>query len=420
MRRAVITGIGAVCPLSCDINEAWKKLISGESGINAINGFDVSDLSSKVAGQLPTLDNPKNANSVMKPLDFFSEKELNRVDAFIVYGVAAASQAVSNAGIDRLSDEQKERVGVIIASGIGGLSTIYETSVVLKERGARRVSPFFIPSSLINLASGHVSMRYGFKGPNHSVVTACSSGTHAIGDAAKMIKCGEADVMVAGGSEAAVCRLGVAGFAAARSLSSAYNDRPSCASRPWDKNRDGFVIAEGSACVVVEEYEHAKARGAQIYAEIIGYGMSGDAYHITAPPVDGDGARRAMQMALHSAKIAPDDIDYINAHGTSTQVGDLAELSAVEKLFGNVKNIRMSSTKSSTGHLLGAAGALEAIFSILAMRDNVAPPTLNLYESEDTCMNLVPLTAQEANINVVMSNSFGFGGTNSCIVMKKV
>ncbi len=420
MRRAVITGIGAVCPLSCDINEAWKKLISGESGVNAINGFDVSDLSSKIAGQLPTLDNPKNANSVMNPLDFFSGKELNRVDAFIVYGIAAASQAVLNAGIEQLSDEQKERVGVIIASGIGGLSTIYETSVVLKERGARRVSPFFIPSSLINLASGHVSMRYGFKGPNHSVVTACSSGTHAIGDAAKMIKCGEADVMVAGGSEAAVCRLGVAGFAAARSLSSAYNDRPSCASRPWDKNRDGFVIAEGSACVVVEEYEHAKARGAQIYAEIIGYGMSGDAYHITAPPVDGDGARRAMQMALRSAKVAPDDIDYINAHGTSTQVGDLAELRAVEKLFGNVKNIKMSSTKSSTGHLLGAAGALEAIFSILAMRDNVVPPTLNLYESEDTCMNLVPLTAQEANINVVMSNSFGFGGTNSCIVMKKV
>ena len=420
MRRAVITGIGAVCPLSCKIDEAWNKLIAGESGINQIFGFDASDLASKVAGQLPTAENPKNAEHVMVPTDWFTEKELNRVDTFVVYGMAAASQAILDAGIDCLSDEEKERTGVLIGSGIGGLNTIYETSVTLNDRGPRRVSPFFIPSSLVNMISGYVSMKYGFRGPNHAVVTACSTGTHAIGDAAKMIKCGEADIMIAGGAEAAVCRLGVAGFSAARSLSTKYNDNPSEASRPWDKNRDGFVIAEGSGCVVIEEYEHAKARGATIYAEVIGYGMSGDAHHITAPPSDGNGAYRAMKMALESAKIDPSQVDYVNAHGTSTSVGDIAELRAVERIFEGNTGLSMSSTKSSTGHLLGAAGALEAIFSMLAMKHGIVPPTLNLHDSEDTWIDLTPLTAKEKSLNVVMSNSFGFGGTNSSIVMRKV
>lgn len=420
MRRVVITGIGAVCPLSCDINEAWDRLIAGESGIDKITSFDSEDLASKVAGQLPTQDHPKGAKHVMNPTDWFSEKELNRVDTFIVYAMAAASQAIQDSGIDSTSDEEKERIGVLIGSGIGGLDTIYNTSLVLNEKGARRVSPFFIPSSLINLASGYVSMKYGFMGPNHAVVTACSSGTHAIGDAAKMIKLGEADVVVAGGAEAAVCRLGVAGFSAARSLSTAFNDRPQEASRPWDKDRDGFVISEGSGCVVVEEYEHAKARGAQIYAEIIGYGMSGDAHHITAPPSDGNGAYRAMKMALESAKINASDIAYVNAHGTSTPVGDKAELKAVERLFEGVDGLSMSSTKSSTGHLLGAAGAVEAIFSILAMKNGVIPPTLNLHTPEETWIDLTPLHAKDKDLNIVMSNSFGFGGTNSSIVFRKV
>ena len=420
MRRAVVTGIGAVCPLSCNIDEAWKKLINGESGIRKIESFDTSDLASKIAGQLPTAECPKNATSVMVSTDWISGKDASRVDPFIVYGMAAATQAVSDAGIDSLSDEEKDHTGVIIASGIGGLSTIYNTSLTLNERGARRVSPFFIPSALINLASGHVSMKYGFRGPNHAVVTACSSGTHAIGDAAKMIALGEADIMVAGGAEAAVCRLGVAGFSAARSLSSKFNDTPEEASRPWDKQRDGFVISEGAACVIVEEYEHAKARGAQIYAEIVGYGMSGDAHHITAPPADGNGGYRAMMMAINRAHINPEDIDYINAHGTSTSVGDLAELRAVERIFERGTKVSMSSTKSATGHLLGAAGALEAIIGMLAMKNNIVPPTINLHDPEDTWIDLTPLTAKEKHIDMVMSNSFGFGGTNSSIILRRV
>lgn len=420
MRRVVITGVGAVCPLSCNVAEAWTRLINGQSGINKIESFDVDDLASKIAGQLPTTDAPKGAKFVMNPAEWMPEKELNRVDKFIVYGIAAASQAILDAGIDSLSDEDKEKTGVIIGSGIGGLDTIYETSLLLKERGARRVSPFFIPSSLINLASGHISMRYGFKGPNHAVVTACSSGTHAISDAARMIRYDEADIMVAGGAESAVCRLGVAGFSAARSLSSHFNDQPVEASRPWDANRDGFVIAEGAGCVIVEEYEHAKARGAQIYAEIIGSGMSGDAHHITAPPSDGNGAYRAMQQAIKHAKVDPSEIDYINAHGTSTPVGDLAELHALESIFQKGSKVSVSSTKSSIGHLLGAAGAVEAIFTVLAMKHGIVPPTLNLHEPEDTWIDLTPLVAKQKSINIAMSNSFGFGGTNSSIVLKKV
>lgn len=420
MKRAVITGIGAVCPLSCNIKEAWEQLVDGESGIRKIETFDTSDLASKIAGQLPTPEHPKNATSVMIPTDWVSGKDVNRVDPFIVYAMAAATQAISDAGVDSLSEEEKDRAGVIIASGIGGLNTIYETSLTLNERGARRVSPFFIPSALINLASGHVSMRYGFRGPNHAVVTACSSGTHAIGDAAKMVQLGEADIMVAGGAEAAVCRLGIAGFSAARSLSSKFNDAPEEASRPWDKQRDGFIISEGAACVIVEEYEHAKARGAQIYAELIGYGMSGDAHHITAPPADGNGGYRAMTMAMNKANVNPEDIDYINAHGTSTAVGDLAELRAVESIFTRGTHVSMSSTKSATGHLLGAAGALEAIICMLAIKHNIVPPTLNLHDPEDTWIDLTPLTAKERRIDIVMSNSFGFGGTNSSIILKRV
>lgn len=420
MKRAVITGIGAVCPLSCNIEEAWEQLVDGESGIRKIETFDTSDLASKIAGQLPTPEHPKNATSVMIPTDWVSGKDVNRVDPFIVYAMAAATQAISDAGVDSLSEEEKDRAGVIIASGIGGLNTIYETSLTLNERGARRVSPFFIPSALINLASGHVSMRYGFRGPNHAVVTACSSGTHAIGDAAKMVQLGEADIMVAGGAEAAVCRLGIAGFSAARSLSSKFNDAPEEASRPWDKQRDGFIISEGAACVIVEEYEHAKARGAQIYAELIGYGMSGDAHHITAPPADGNGGYRAMTMAMNKANVNPEDIDYINAHGTSTAVGDLAELRAVESIFTRGTHVSMSSTKSATGHLLGAAGALEAIICMLAIKHNIVPPTLNLHDPEDTWIDLTPLTAKERRIDIVMSNSFGFGGTNSSIILKRV
>lgn len=420
MRRVVATGIGAVCPLSCNIDEAWGKLIAGESGIEKITSFDVSDIRAQIAGQLPTVDVPKSAKHVMNPGDWAEEKELGRIDKFILYALAASSQAIADAGIDSVSDEEKSRIGVMIGSGIGGLSSIYETSLTLAEKGPRRVSPFFIPSALINLASGQVSIKYGFSGPNHAVVTACSSGTHAIGDAAKLIKNGDADIMVAGGSEAAVCRLGVAGFSAARSLSTAYNDDPHHASRPWDKHRDGFVMGEGSGILILEEYEHAVKRGAKIYAEVVGYGMSGDAHHITAPPADGNGAYRAMKNALAAAELNPEDVDYINAHGTSTSVGDLAELHAVESLFGDSKNLSVSSTKSSIGHLLGAAGAVEAIFSILAIKNNVVPATLNLFEPEPTKIDLVPLVPKEKKVNVAMSNSFGFGGTNSSLVFKKL
>jgi 3-oxoacyl-[acyl-carrier-protein] synthase II len=342
------------------------------------------------------------------------------MDTFIVYAIAAATEAISDAGVDQLGDETKERIGVIIGSGIGGLPAIYDTSVTMYKNGAHRVSPFFIPSALINLAAGHVSIKFGLKGPNHSVVTACASGTHAIGDAYRIIQLGAADIMVAGGTEAAVCPLGIAGFSAARALSTSRNDTPQEASRPWDKSRDGFVMGEGAGVIVLENLDHAKVRNAKIYAEIIGYGMSGDAYHMTSPSPNGDGAFRSMREALRSAKIAPDQIDYINAHGTSTNAGDLAELRAVEQLLGSTSKVSMSSTKSAIGHLLGAAGAIEAIFSILAIVHNVAPPTLNLHDPEETFLDLTPLQSRERKIDVALSNSFGFGGTNVTLLLRSL
>lgn len=418
MKRVVVTGLGMVSPLAANVRETWRRLLNCESGIRKITSFDVSDLASKIAGQVPTDLIDPNATAPFDPSKYANAKEINRMDVFILYALAAATEAVEDAGLTDLNDEEKERSGVVIGSGIGGLPMIYKTSVNLKENGARRVSPFFIPSSLINLASGHVSIRFGLKGPNHAVVTACASGSHAIGDAARMIQVGAADVMVAGGAEAAVCRLGVAGFAAARALSTARNDLPEEASRPWDKSRDGFVISEGSGMIILEELEHAKKRGAKIYAEVVGYGMSGDAYHITAPCSDGDGAYRAMKNSLSSAGIDAAAIDYINAHGTSTPTGDIGELRAVERLIGENSKASMSSTKSAIGHLLGAAGAVEAIFSLLAIRDQVLPPTLNLHDSEETFIDLVPLQPKEKKVQFAMSNSFGFGGTNASLIFK--
>ncbi|MCE2510186.1 MAG: beta-ketoacyl-ACP synthase II [Alphaproteobacteria bacterium] len=414
MRRVVVTGMGLLTPLGCGVDVTWQRLVKGESGIRKIDTFDVSDLSSKIAGLVPAGTGPGEFN----PDDWMEPKEQRKVDDFIVYGVAAATQAVEHSGWKPEGGEDRERTGVLIGSGIGGLQHIYNTSITLHEKGARRISPFFIPASLINLVSGHVSIRYGFTGPNHAVVTACSTGAHAIGDAARMIQREDADVMVAGGTEAAVCRIGVAGFAAARALSTHFNETPEKASRPWDKDRDGFVIGEGAAVVVLEEYEHAKKRGATIYAEFVGYGMSGDAHHVTAPAEDGSGAYRAMRNALKSAKMEPEDIDYINAHGTSTPLGDEIEHSAVKRLFGNAANkVSMSSTKSSIGHLLGAAGSTEAIFSILAMRDGIVPPTLNLENPSEGCdMDLVPHEAKEREVKAVLSNSFGFGGTNASLI----
>lgn len=415
-----------VSPLAVSVSETWKRLINCESGIRRIVSFDTSDLPCKIAGQVPTkIDSESECTDCLQsselfdPLKFVEARELNRMDTFIVYAIAAASEAIADSGIASLSDEEKERIGVLIGAGIGGLPSIYKNSVAMHEKGARRVSPFFIPSSLINLASGNVSIKFGLKGPNHSVVTACASGTHAIGDAARIIQVDSADVMVAGGAEAAVCAVGVAGFSAARALSTVRNDTPQEASRPWDKSRDGFVMAEGSGIVVLEELEHALRRGAKIYAEVAGYGMSGDAYHVTAPLADGDGAYRAMREALRSAKISSDGIDYINAHGTSTPAGDVGELRAVERLLGEGSKASMSSTKSAIGHLLGAAGAVEAIFTILAIRDSVAPATLNLRDSEPTFLDLVPLQPKERTIDYAMSNSFGFGGTNASLVFKK-
>lgn len=419
MKRVVITGLGMVSPLAVGVKESWRRLLNCESGIKKIKSFDVSDLASQIAGQVPSEKVEQRADVLFDPLNYVTQRDMNKMDLFIIYALAAAAEAVADAGVDTLSDEDKERAGVIIGAGIGGLQAISETSITLKETGARRVSPFFIPSSLINLASGHVSIKYGLKGPNHAVVTACATGTHAIGDAARIIQVGSADVMVAGGTEAAVCRLGVAGFSAARALSTLRNDSPEEASRPWDKSRDGFVMSEGSGILVLEELEHAKKRGAKIYGEIIGCGMSGDAHHITAPLSNGDGAYRSMREALRSAQISNDQIDYINAHGTSTPAGDVGELRAVERLMENKTNVAMSSTKSAIGHLLGAAGAVEAIFALLAMRDNVAPPTLNLHDSEETFLDLVPLQPREKNIECVLSNSFGFGGTNASILFKK-
>jgi 3-oxoacyl-[acyl-carrier-protein] synthase II len=415
MRRVVVTGIGIVSPLGVGVEHVWKKLIKGESGISSIQAFDVSDLPAKIAGQVPRGD---TASGNFNPDDFVSPKDQKKMDDFIVMAMAAAHEAVKDAGWEPKTDAERNSTGVMIGSGIGGLNVIYETSLVLNEKGPRRVSPFFIPSALINLASGHVSIKHGFRGPNHSVVTACATGSHAIGDAARMIALEDADVMVAGGAESTINRLGIAGFAASRALSTNFNDNPPAASRPWDKARDGFVMGEGAGILILEEYEHAKARGAKIYAEVLGYGMSGDAYHITAPSEDGNGGFRAMQAALKRAKLDPKDIDYINAHGTSTPLGDEIELGAVKRLFGDhAYELTMSSTKSAIGHLLGAAGAVEAIFSILALRDQVAPPTLNLDNPSEGCdIDLAPKQAKPRKIRNVLSNSFGFGGTNASLV----
>ncbi len=419
MRRVVVTGLGLVTPLGVGVEHNWAAITGSKSGISAIQSFDVSDLPAKIAGHVPRGD---TSSGSFNPDDYMSPKEQRRVDDFILYAMGAAVQAVENAGWQPEDERERERTGVMIGSGIGGLQTIYDGSTLLNERGPRKVGPFFIPSALINLASGYVSIRYGFKGPNHAAVTACSTGAHAIGDASRMIMLDDADVMIAGGTEAAICRLGIAGFASAKALSTNYNDTPEEASRPYDKGRDGFVMGEGAGIVVLEEYEHAKARGAPIHAEIIGYGMSGDAYHITAPAADGNGGYRSMQAALNRAQLNPEDVDYVNAHGTSTPLGDEIELGAVKQLFGDhAYKLAMSSTKSAIGHLLGAAGSVEAIYSILAIQNNVVPPTLNLDDPSDSCdIELVPHTAQERPVRRALSNSFGFGGTNASLVFAEV
>jgi 3-oxoacyl-[acyl-carrier-protein] synthase II len=417
LRRVVITGLGLVTPLACGVEASWSRLIAGGNGARRIAEFDVSDLACQIGCFIPR---GASAEGKFNPDDWMEPKEQRKVDDFIVYAMAAATQALDDAGWKAERAEQQERTGVLIGSGIGGLSGIADTALLLKEKGPRRVSPFFIPGRLINLAAGYVSIKHGLKGPNHAVVTACSTGAHAIGDAARLIALDDADVMVAGGAESPICRIAVAGFAACRALATAFNDRPQHASRPYDRERDGFVIGEGAGIVVLEALEHAKARGAKIYAEVIGYGLSGDAFHITAPAEDGDGAYRSMQMALRRARLEPRDIQYVNAHGTST-MGDEVELAAVERLFGNAAgNLAMSSTKSAIGHLLGAAGAVEAIFSVLAIRDNVAPPTLNLDNpSVATAIDLVPHKAQKRTIDVALSNSFGFGGTNASLLLRR-
>jgi 3-oxoacyl-[acyl-carrier-protein] synthase II len=419
MRRVVVTGLGLVTPLGVGVETVWQRLIAGQSGIRAIQSFDVSDLPAKVAGQVPR---GETASGAFNADDWVPPKEQRKMDEFIVYALAAADQAVADADWKPESEEERERTGVMIGSGIGGLPGITEGALVLHERGPRRLSPFFIPANLINLASGHVSIRYTFRGPNHAVVTACSTGAHAIGDAARLIMWEDADVMVCGGTEAAVCRIGLAGFAAARALSTAFNDEPHRASRPWDVARDGFVMGEGAGILVLEELEHARRRDAKIYAEVIGYGLSGDAHHITAPAEDGSGAFRSMRNALKRAQLTADSIDYINAHGTSTPLGDEIELGAVKRLFGDhAYKLSMSSTKSSIGHLLGAAGSVEAIFSILAIRDGVVPPTLNLENPSPSCdIDLVPLKAKEKRVRYALSNSFGFGGTNASLIFGPV
>ena len=422
MRRIVVTGVGMVTPLGCGVEANWRRLLAGESGIRAIEGMDVSDMPCRIAGQVPTGHRESSAPAdLFDPEEWLQPKDIRKIDRFILYGIVAAVQAVKDAGWTPDAEEDLERTGVMIGSGIGGLETIYNTSITLHERGPRRISPFFIPASLINLVSGQVSIRFGFKGPNHAVVTACSTGAHSIGDAARLIMLDDADVMVAGGTEAAVCRLGMGGFAATRALSTHFNDTPDRGSRPWDRDRDGFVMGEGAGVVILEELEHAKARGANIYAEVVGYGLSGDAYHVTAPAPDGNGGFRAMRAALERAGVGPEDIDYINAHGTSTPLGDEIELAAVKRLFGEHSyTLSMSSTKSAIGHLLGAAGAVEAIYSILAMRDNVAPPTLNLDNPSEGCdIDLVAKRAKERPIDRVLSNSFGFGGTNASLVLAR-
>ena len=414
-RRVVVTGMGIVSPLGVGIDHVWKRLIAGESGLGPITKFDTSDLPAKVAGEVPFGTNPGgfNADNYIEP------KEQKKMDTFIHFAMGAADEAIKDSGIDLSTEEKRVRAGVMIGSGIGGLPAIEETVLLMHEKGPRRVSPFFIPASLINLASGQVSIKHGLKGPNHSVVTACSTGAHAIGDAAKIIQRGVADVMVAGSAEATICRIGIAGFAAARALSTSYNETPEKSSRPWDTGRDGFVMGEGAGIVVLEEYEHAKARGAKIYAEFGGYGLSGDAYHITSPADDGDGGFRSMQMALDDAGLSPSEIGYINAHGTSTPKGDEIEAGAVRRLFGDT-TVSMSSTKSAIGHLLGGAGSVEAIFSILAVKNGILPPTLNLENPSESVagMDLVPLKAKEKKVNAALSNSFGFGGTNASLIFK--
>jgi len=417
MRRVVVTGMGIACPLGIGVEHVWQRLINAESGISAIQSFDTTDLPCKVAGQVPQ---GVKADGRLDIGEWVPVKDQKKMDRFIHLAMVAGSEAVEDSGWKPDTEEQRDATGVMIGSGIGGLQTIFEASIQVHEGRTRRLSPFFIPSALINLASGHLSIKYGFKGPNHSVVTACATGVHAIGDASRLIMFGDADVMVAGGAEATVCELGIAGFCASRALSTGFNDRPTEASRPWDRQRDGFVMGEGSGVLVLEEYEHAKRRGAKIYAEVVGYGMSGDAYHITAPAEGHDGAYRSMKAALRNGGISPEDIQYVNAHGTSTPIGDDLELEAVERLFGPAaKGLAMSSTKSATGHLLGAAGAVEAIFSILATRDGVAPPTLNLEEpSRASVIDRVPRVAQRRKITTVLSNSFGFGGTNASVIFR--
>jgi len=416
MRRVVITGMGLITPLGCGVEPVWRRLLASQSGAVAIERFDVSDLPCRIGCLIPE---GQGAEGKFDPDEWISSRDRRRSDDFILYGRVAAREAVKQSGWVADTEEKKCRTGVMIGSGIGGLNKIAETAITLHEKGARRVSPFFIPGALINLVSGNVSIEFGFKGPNHAVVTACSSGTHAIGDAARLIMLDDADVMVAGGAEAAIGRIGMAGFSAAKALSTHFNDEPTRASRPYDKDRDGFIMGEGAGIVVLEELEHARARGASILAEVVGYGLSGDAYHVTAPDPDGGGAFRAMEGALKRAGIHPRDIDYINAHGTSTPLGDEIELSAVMRIFGeDAGRLSMSSTKSAIGHLLGAAGAVEAIFSILAIRDNIAPPTLNLDNpSIDTPIDLVPHTARQREIRAALSNSFGFGGTNASLVL---
>ena len=418
MRRVVITGVGMVTPLACGAEETWKRILAGENAAQRIENFEIDDVAAQIACQIKFGD---GSDGTFNPSDWMEPKEQRKVDPFIIYGMAASDMALNDANWHPTKDEDCFRTGVLLGSGIGGLQGIEQTSLLLAERGPRRVSPFFIPGRLINLISGQVSIKHGLKGPNHSVVTACSTGAHAIGDASRLIMFGDADVMVAGGSESPVCRLSMAGFSACKALSTSYNDDPKRASRPYDKDRDGFVMGEGAGSVVLEEYEHAKARGAKIYAEVAGYGLSGDAFHITAPSEDGDGAFRCMSSALRNAKMDASEIDYINAHGTST-MADTIELGAAERLMGDAASkVSMSSTKSAIGHLLGAAGAVEAIFSALAIRDQIAPPTLNLDNPErETKIDLVPKKARKREINVALSNSFGFGGTNASLILKKV
>jgi 3-oxoacyl-[acyl-carrier-protein] synthase II len=419
-RRVVVTGMGIACPLGVGVENVWKRMLAGESGLAAIQNFDVSALPAKIAGQVPVGTRTEGKLDIN---EWIPVKDQKKMDRFIQLALVAATEAVEDSGWNPGEDQEEARcrTGVMIGSGIGGLPTIYEASLLIAQNKTRRISPFFIPSALINLASGHVSIKYGFKGPNHAVVTACATGVHALGDAARLIALNDADVMVAGGAEAAVAEIGMAGFCASRALSTAFNNDPTKGSRPWDRDRDGFVMGEGAGVVVLEELEHAKARGAKIYGEVIGYGMSGDAYHITAPTEDGDGAFRAMRAALKSASLTPADIQYVNAHGTSTPMGDDLELQAVERLWGDeAKNLAMSSTKSAIGHLLGAAGAVEGIFSILAIRDGVAPPTLNLENpSRESAIDRVAKQAQPRRIDTVLSNSFGFGGTNASIIFRR-